>query len=214
MTERTLRNAIDLANKELRKCHDYLKDNSNAWKEVYDLKLHDASLMDSDDFTFKFEGATITFDDEYINKAFCSWCEIEYDAFIEWCDYEGIAFDKMIDRIGRTSKFYLGGLHDCSFEEVYEMTSCSFYHSLIVLENDGTIKRDETIREYNGDLDALCEDLLAIVRDMYDELTYVVDDCIKVSQYIEGFKKSQCVNFKQFVIDNWKSLVFDDCIVG
>lgn len=204
MTEKILTKAIELANKEFKKCDDLLTLNKDAWNETHDLKMHDARFMDASEFTFELNGATISFKETTIEQEFDNWCEIEYSNFKEWASENGIDLLDLLHYVGRTSQFYIGFLYNEFFSDILAGVS-DYGVTMIKLDDKGLIDYDRTMEEYDGDLDSLVDDLLLVTNNMYTDLENALDDIVKVHNYIQNFKKYQCENFFNFVVDGWQA---------
>lgn len=205
MTDAVVKNAIKLASKELIKSYNYLQENTAAWNTMHDLKMHYVAYMDASEFSFELNGATVTFSDAAINNAFQDWCSIELYNFKEvWAHENGIDVSTLLNYMCESSSFYIGGLYTEFFEDILTAVS-DFDGAMIKLNLDGGVDYNRTIKEYDGDVDALVKDLLVIANNVYSDLESVLDEIIKVHNYIKDFKEHQCENFKAYVIDTWKN---------
>lgn len=202
-----LNNAMLLADKEIQKVVDYLTMHGDAWNEFMDLKMHDANYMQADEFTFEYNNATITFNENYIQELFIRWCENEYDYFKDWCEGNCIDLKSIQSYIGRTSMFYLGNLHGENLEDILAICNDDFADSYIELTN-GKVDFTESMKNYDGDnYDDFLADLLAITNNLYDDVVGYLNDIIKVYEYIKSVKDNQCEAFKNYVHEDWLSSV-------
>lgn len=202
--EKILKYAFELANKELKKCDEYLFKNKSAWNETHDLKMYNASFMNCDKFEFELKGARVCFDDDYIENEFDFWCECEYNNFVEWQKENDIDRFELLNYIGRTSQFYIGNFYNEFFSDILA-DSTDYGKTNIILDDKGLIDYDKTLEEYDGKTTALVEDLLLVANNVYSDLDCVLGKIIKVHNYIQDFKNNQCDYFREFVIDNWKN---------
>lgn len=207
MTKKIFDTAVALANVELQKVVDYLTVHTIAWDEYTDLKMHDASFMKADEFAFELNGAKVSFDSDYIYNAFYAWCDIEMENFDNYCEEEGIDFRKLTDRVGQTSKFYIGHIHGNCLEEILDKACDVFDIDSIQLQN-GLIDINDSLNLYAGDADEMVEDLLCLVQNVYEDVTSYMEDIIKVYNYITDLKEKQCETFKEFVREDWKATAF------
>lgn len=202
MTNVILKNAIELANKEIQKTVDYLTVNDDAWNSYHDFKMHDAVFMDAEDFSFNHNGANISFDSEYIYNTFYEWCDYEMSIFNEYCSIEYIDFDGLYNQLGRTSKFYLGRIHGRDLEDILAYC-CEYYANSYIELSNGLVDIDESLKAYDGDIDEFIADLLAITDTLYDDVVEYVSDIVKIFNYIKNLKENQCDAFKEYVHEDW-----------
>lgn len=189
---------------ELDKCLAYLKESEDKWNEYMDLKLHYISYGVNCDF--EHNGATVHFDEEFLNEAFYAYCDIEYDDFIEWCREEGIEFNELRDNVGRTSSFYLGKMHN-NFKDKYIVALAEAVDEFN-MSGLGFNMVDDKIRPIleineNDDIEDIVNEMLMLTECIYENLKYKLEDIIKVYDYIHEFKENQVENFKDFVKENW-----------
>ena len=194
-----------LLNKELDKCTALLKENEDKWNEPLDLKLHDICIYD-DSCDFDYGGAHVHFTEEALQEYFELFCNTEYNFFIDWCESEGIDFDELRQSIGRTSKFYLGSMHN-NYEDKYTVALakvCDAFNMspFEVIDSDGKIVVTNYMEKEN-DVDCVITEALSLAECVYDDLKNTMDDIIKVYDYIKDFKDNQVESFKNFVEENW-----------
>ena len=203
-----------LLNRELEKCTKLLKENEEAWNEYMDLKLHDAFTTNVD---FEYHDAKVSFTDEQQSEWFNSFCYDQYELLMDWCREQGIEFNKLRDDVGQTSKFYLGILHNNENKKYLEAlceaidTNSSWIN---LTEENGVVVYDERatidgfkLYEKEFDIEQVVNDMLGYVETAYDDLNNKLEDIIKVYQYIEDVKANQVELFKEYVREQWLSLV-------
>lgn len=195
-----------LLSKELDKCTALLKEHEEKWNEPLDLKLHDICTY-GDSCDFDWCGAHIHFSEETLQNYFELFCSVEYEYFIEWCNEEDIDFEELRQSIGRTSKFYLGNMHNSmsdkytiALAEVCDAFNMSLFEAA---DNDGKIVISDYMEKYN-DVDVVISEALSLAECVYDDLKDNMDIIIKVYDYIKSFKDNQVEIFKDFVRENWK----------
>lgn len=201
-----------LLQKELDKCVQKMKDTEKKWNEYMDLKLHYASTTNP---RIEGDGYTVEFDDDKCSEMFYDFCETEYDNFLEdLMENFEIDFDELRDRVGRTSSFYLGTMHN-NYNNKYFIAlaeaSKSFNVSPLVFEQkeDGKIFFDETAsEEYTEDLEDMTTQMLYLVEDMYDELCDHLKPIETVYDIIHDFKENQVENYKEWVKEGFENGCF------
>lgn len=197
-----------LLQKELDKCFKLLKDNEEKWNNYMDLKLHYASTENVD---FEHYDAKITFDNEVQSRWFYTFCDDMYEQFLnDLMTVKGIDFKELRDKIGTTSSFYLGKLHNnekdkycCALTEASYEFATYYGNELIFSENENGIYltisddiADERIEEAVNDMLEMTEVIYSDLKDKLDEIIYVYD-------YIKDFKDNQVEYFKDYVKDTW-----------
>lgn len=195
-----------LLNKELDKCTALLKENEEKWNSPLDLKLHDICTY-GDSCDFDHNGAHVHFTEKALQDYFELFCAVEYEFFINWCDIdEGIDFEELRQSIGRTSKFYLGSMHNnyknkytVALAEVCDAFNMSLFE---VADSDGKIVVTNYMEKEN-DIDCVITEALSLAECVYEDLKNEMDDIIKVYDYIKDFKANQVECFKDFVKENW-----------
>jgi hypothetical protein len=198
-----------LLQKELDKCVQKMKDTEDKWNEYMDLKLHYASIADVD---IEGEGYTVKFDDEKCSEMFYRFCEQNYDMFIEDLKYNfDIDFYDLRDRIGSTSSFYLGKMHN-NYDNKYivalaEACTCFNVSPLdFYQDKEGRIIIDEVIsKDWTEDLEDMTNSMLELVEDMYDELCNYLKPIETVYDIIHDFKENQTEYFKEWVKDEFEN---------
>lgn len=196
-----------LLDKELDKCVTLLKETEDKWNNYMDLKLHDISYgVDCD---FEHNGAKVHFDNDYLNTAFWEYCELEFDFFTkEWCAEENIDFNDLRDSIGRTSKFYLGKLHN-NEKNKYTVALAEASQEFNFSSLEFSDKDDKIIvsTDFNDLSEQEKEDyiieMLTLIDSIYEDLQQTLNDIVKVYDYIADFKANQVENFKEYVKENW-----------
>lgn len=196
---------VRLANKEIKFVVDRLKETEHMWNEFMDLKMHDASSLCYDGYTFEYNGASVTIPQEKCIEYFDDFCRFSYEDMIEYFKENGIDFDKFIDRVGRTSSFYLTTAHNAyaekwliAIDELWDESSVS-YVDMKQLENEVVIDEvveDDYIEEFIGNL-------LEFIDTFYDEMDEKIKEIEFVYNYIKGFKDEQENAFKEFIEDTW-----------
>ena len=199
-----MRQSVDMLNGTLKECIANLKAIEHKWNEYTDLKLHDISYHGVD---IEIDGFKITASDTEFENLFQWFCEFEYDTFLEDMQERVDGFEEFIERIGRTSKFYIGGTHlDGSTEEWLRVIAyiCNDYNLSNICENvegdkitidvDESLEYFEDVEEFVGECLALVESLRIDVKEWIDNVNYMYD-------YIEDFKKNQCEYFEEYVKD-------------
>lgn len=202
MNDKTIYNkAKNLVNNELQKVVRMLEENNEKWNESTNLKLYDACTEDID---FELNGANVVFSNERQSEWFNDFCDIEYRDFMEWCSQEGIDFEKTIDRIGRTSSFYLSKYHSNNILDVlYDVCDIN-YMTFDLKVQDGLVVIDDDFEfDVADSLDELTAELLDMVNDIYDNAMHNLEDTFKLYGYISNFKENQVENFKDFVKETW-----------
>lgn len=200
-----------LLEKELQKCSEALKMNEHKWNEYMDLKLHKINYgVDCD---FELNGANIHFNEDYLNDEFYQFCDMEFESFSEWCAEELKSykdFDDIRDRVGTTSSFYLGTLHNHYADRLtvalaeavddFNMSNLGFTDrdDKIVITTDFDNMTKEELEDY-------VNEMLALAETLYDNLMYKLNDIIMVYDYIRDFKEGQVEAFKDFVQEGWKN---------
>lgn len=205
MNNTNLNLAKRLLVRELDKCTALLKENEDKWNEPLDLKLHDICTY-GDSCDFDHNGAHIHFTEETLQDYFEMFCDMEYEFFLEWCKTEGIDFRELRQSIGRTSKFYLGNMHNSmkdkytiALAEVCDAFNMSLFESA---DCDGKIVITDYTEKEN-DVDIVISEALSLAECVYEDLKDNMDIIIKVYDYIKSFKDNQVENFKDFVRENW-----------
>lgn len=205
MNNTNLNLAKRLLVRELDKCTALLKENEDKWNEPLDLKLHDICTY-GDSCDFDWCGAHIHFTEETLQEYFELFCNTEYEFFRDWCENEGIDFDELRQSIGRTSKFYLGNMHNNCIHKytVALATACDAFNMSMfdAADCDGKIVITDYTEKEN-DVDVIVSEALSLAECVYEDLKNEMDDIIKVYDYIKSFKDNQVENFKNFVEENW-----------
>lgn len=202
MNDKTIYNkAKNLVNNELQKVVRMLKENNEKWNESTNLKLYYAC---TENINFELNGANVVFSNERQSEWFDDFCDIEYQCFMDWCSEEGIDFEKTIDRIGRTSSFYLSKYHSNNILDVlYDVCDIN-YMTFNLKMQDGLVVIDDYFEfDVTDSLDELTAELLDMVNDIYDNAMYNLEDTFKLYDYISNFKENQVENFKDFVKETW-----------
>lgn len=202
MNDKTIYNkAKNLVNNELQKVVRMLEENNEKWNESTNLKLYYAC---TEDINFELNGANVVFSNERQSEWFDDFCDIEYQCFMDWCSEEGIDFEKTIDRIGRTSSFYLSKYHSNNILDVlYDVCDIN-YMTFNLKMQDGLVVIDDNFEfDVTDSLDELTAELLDMVNDIYDNAMYNLEDTFKLYDYISNFKENQVENFKDFVKETW-----------
>lgn len=192
------------ANEELKKVTDYIKEHEDMF-DMHDLKLHDVSYYCYADMEKDFPLCYAEEDYRY----FETFCDCEYDNFIEWCNEHDIDLEKMIDRIGRTSKFYLHKWHHSDIdvmlytiiEDLKGWSACQYY----TIEYGQIIATD--IDEYEEDTMYY---LSYIAEELYTDFLNSIADMIEVYEYIKGFKENQVEYFKDFLYGYEEQLSYEE----
>ena len=206
MTNVIFNNVVSLANKKLKKVTTYLEFNEDAWNCYHDFKMRNAFCMDSEEFTFRHNGATVSFDSDYLYRMFYDWCDCELSTFYDCCNYDGIDFKGLYDQVGRTNKFYIGKIHGEGLEGILEKCSDNYANSYIAI-TDGCIDVKQSIDNYDGCVDEFIEDLLIMIDSIYEDVTTYVDDIIKIYEYIKNLKENQCETFREYVQQGWLNML-------
>lgn len=171
--------------------------NREVW-DMMDLKMHDASFK--------------AYELDKIDE-FSDWCSFSYDAFEEWImDTVGGRFDEWINRIGRTSKFYLGTFDrnvNGRFGVVDGWSCCWFLDNLIsgyacMSDYFDINGKGEIVAVYFRDYDedevkCALEDFEEIVDRLMDEWNEYKRDYIKIYDYIKDSKEHQVEYFLEFI---------------
>lgn len=202
MNDKTIYNkAKNLVNNELQKVVRMLEENNEKWNESTNLKLYYAC---TENINFELNGANVVFSNERQSEWFDDFCDIEYQCFMDWCSEEGIDFEKTIDRIGRTSSFYLSKYHSNNILDVlYDVCDIN-YMTFNLKMQDGLVVIDDYFEfDVTDSLDELTAELLDMVNDIYDNAMYNLEDTFKLYDYISNFKENQVENFKDFVKETW-----------
>lgn len=192
------------ANEELKKVTDYIEEHADMF-DMHDLKLHDVSYYIYSEMEKDFPLCYAEVDYGY----FETFCNIEYDEFINWCEEHDINFDKMIDRVGRTSKFYLHKWNHSDkdvmlytiIEDLKDWCACQYY----TIENGQIIATD--IEEYEEDTMYY---LSYVAEELYNDFIKAIADMIEVYEYIKGFKKNQVEYFKDFLYGFEEQLSYEE----
>lgn len=192
------------ANDELKKVTEYIEEHRDMF-DMHDLKLHDVSYYIYRDMEKDFPLCYAEEDYGY----FETFCENEYDLFIEWCNEHDIDFEKMIDRVGRTSKFYLHKWHNSDIdimlytiiEDLKDWCACQYY----TIEYGQIIATD--IEEYEEDTMYY---LSYIAEELYIDFLNAIADMIEVYEYIKCFKENQVECFKNFMYGYEEQLSYEE----
>ena len=202
MNDKTIYNkAKNLVNNELQKVVKMLEENNEKWNESTNLKLYYAC---TEDINFELNGANVVFSNERQSEWFNDFCDIEYQYFMDWCSEEGIDFDKTIDRIGRTSSFYLSKYHSNNILDVlYDVCDINYMTFNLKMQDGLVVIDDDFEFDVTDSLDELTAELLDMVNDIYDNAMYNLEDTFKLYDYIIDFKENQIENFKDFVKETW-----------
>jgi hypothetical protein len=192
-------------NKALKKALDNLKECQYKWGEAIDLKLHDASYVD----TIEVDGATIKLDNDKASDLFCWFCDDSYTFFKEdLLEEKGIDFEEFIGRVGRTSKFFVGGGNydyapfDILCEFCYDLSTSSIGIDTGSFEID----RNTSI-EWFEDIEDYCNELICLTEAIEEDTANFIDKVNYVWDYIDDFKKNQVENFKEFCLNNLRETI-------
>lgn len=197
-TDDIVKLAKELCEKEIERTKTLLKDNEEKWNEYMDLKLHDCAVID--DLEIEKKGVKVTVNNVY-ETFFDTFCEVSYQQFLDDCSMEGIVFNDLRDNVGRTSKFYLGNLHDSTtymgvlqeFSSVVVLSSLQFKYDnntktyIIQFEDENNISETEV------------EEMLLITKCVYSEIEDALADIITVYNFIKDFKDNQVEIYKDFI---------------
>lgn len=195
-----------LLQKELDKCFKLLKDNEEKWNDYMDLKLHYACTENVD---FEHYDAKITFDNEVQSRWFYTFCDDMFEQFLNnLMTDKGIDFKELRDNIGRTSRFYLGKLHNTEKDKYScALAKASYEFSITNLEfnedENGIHFIDNDLSGYEEDIEDTVNGMLALAETMYDDLKDKLDEIIYVYDYIKDFKDNQVEYFKDYVKETW-----------
>lgn len=191
---------------ELDKCLDLLKENEEKWNEYMDLKLHDIRYSDCN-CDFELNGATVHFNEEYLNDEFYNFCEIEYDEFIEWCkEFAHVDFNELRDNVGRTSSFYLGTLHNnCADKYIVALAEAVDEFNMSGLDFKMVGEKIRPILEWNDytTIEDVVNEMLLLSEYLYNRLKNKLDKIVMVYDYINNVKDNQIDDFKEFVREEW-----------
>lgn len=190
--------AKDLCEKEIQRTITLLKDNEEKWNEYMDLKLHDCAFIDS--LAIEKNGVNITVNNVY-ETFFDIFCEESYQQFLEDCRIErGIDFNELRDYVGRTSKFYLGNLHDNDYISILQEYSYDFNASSFEVKYDNVTGKyiikftdDDNIEE------SVVAEMLQVSKSIYNDINNALVDIIAVYQFIADFKNNQVKLYKDFI---------------
>lgn len=192
------------ANEEVKKVVDFIKANDDMF-DTHDLKLHDVSYYCYKDMEDEFPLCYAETDYGY----FEIFCNCEYDEFMDWCAEHNINFDKIIDRVGRTSQFYLHKWHDRDIDymlyNIVNDIDC-WYRCDYINFTDGVITSTD-IETYEEET---METLLYFVEDFYDDFMKAIEDMVEVYEYIKGFKENQVEYFKDFLYGYEEQLAYEE----
>lgn len=188
---------LNLANGEIERVKQYLKDNENALFTMHDLKLHDVSYYLFDDFGTDFPLTSANYNSDDI---FNFYCQCTFDIFNECvksdCEQD---FETLAHYIGRTSKFYLNDFsdRDNAIFDLFNDFSDRYLWGKIDIDDDEKII-------VVGESDATA-DFITFINDFY---SYVGGRCypfIKCYETIEAFKENQVDSFKEFISCNYET---------
>lgn len=203
-----MKNKILLANKEIEKVVNFLKENIKAFNYM-NLKLHDVSY-----YCYREMEKDFPLLEEEVGEYnyFYLFCEQEYDFFEEDLKENfKIDFCKMRHQLGRTSSFYLHDqktiditVNGFNFDNTIHNLIYNFYSSSVYLEDyfkkDGTIDIDKVstddFKEYE---EVITDELDYIIKELYKDFNTYVEDIITVYNYIKDFKDNQVETFKEFL---------------
>lgn len=184
-----------------------LKAIDNKWQEPIDLKLHDAAMLNEID---RGEGYKLILEPELHGKLFDEFCMNEFDYFEHFMrDNHHIDFEEFIHRIGRTSKFYVGGFsYDSRSATPYTDLLAFISYDFNIAENIITSEKDDKITvhaedsfDYFEDVHEYCYDCLAIAENLKLDVQEWIDKVNCMYSYISTFKHEQESNFAEFVVD-------------
>lgn len=197
-TDNIVKLSKELCEKEIARTIKLLKDNENKWNKYMDLKLHNCASIDN--VEIEKDGLKITVNNVY-ETFFSTFCDVQYQQFLDDCGTEGIIFNDLRDNVGRTSKFYLGKLHESKtyigvlqeYASSLELSSLQFNYDantrtyMIHFEDENNISETEV------------EEMLLITKCVYNEIEDALADIITVYNLIDGFKKNQVEIYKDFI---------------
>ena len=198
------------------KIKKYIDENKSVF-EYKDLKLYEAScpqfVKGSEDATWLVEIAEKIGDNNYMDE-FYFMCEQEYDCFLDWMKEEGIEDNRQY--IGRTSTFKLVPSHeflsydygdniDFDRESVDTFINNEYngYTDIYYVLNDNGFIDSELLRKFCADSDnnieQLKEDMEAFIEQGYNDFLSLVEDVVKVHEYIQGIKDNQCSILRDYI---------------
>lgn len=197
-TDEIVRLSKELCEKEIARTITLLKDNEDKWNEYMDLKLHDCALIDN--VEIEKDCISITVNNVY-ETFFDSFCRDSYENFLDDCGYNKIVFDKLRDNVGRTSKFYLGKLHDAkTYMNVLQDFSCALGESSLQFNYDANTHTYVIhFEDENNISETEVEEMLLITKCVYSEIKDALADIITVYNLIDDFKKNQVEIYKDFI---------------
>lgn len=197
-TDDIVKLAKELCEKEIARTITLLKDNEEKWNKYMDLKLHDCASIDN--VEIEKGRIKITVNNVY-ETFFDSFCADSYENFLDDCGYEKIVFDELRDNVGRTSKFYLGNLHDSkTYIEVLQDFSCVLGESSLQFKYDAnTHSYMIHFEDENNISESEVEEMLLITKCIYSEIEDALADIIKVYNLIKDFKDNQVEIYKDFI---------------
>lgn len=189
-------------------CNRIVRDSSYIWENHTSLKLHDA-YYDSDWICeTACEKLGYHYDSENVNTAFYGFCEQEYDLFLDYLAGQNIDFEENIDRIGRTSSFYISPFHGMSELEILDFLEDRLiggYPVSNLVDEHGILPFTTYGEQWIG----IFEDLRTFPDMIRDELeVYRV-----IADELYQFKKYQIDSFKDYIdcnIDCYFDPVTDD----
>lgn len=198
------------------KIKKYINENKSVF-EYKDLKLHEASrplfVKDNEDATWLVEIAEKIGDSNYMD-GFYFMCEQEYNFFLEWMEEEGIEDNRQYIRHTSTFKlvpsrdflsYNYGDNVDFDRESVdtfinNEYNGCTDIYC--VLDDDGFID-NELLRKFcadsDNDIEQLKEDMEAFIEQGYNDFLSLMEDVVKVHEYIQGIKDNQCSILRDYI---------------
>jgi hypothetical protein len=197
-TDDIVKLAKELCEKEIARTITLLKDNEDKWNEYMDLKLHDCAVIDT--LEIEKNGINITVNNVY-KTFFSTFCDIQEQQFLDDCGYNKIVFDELRDNVGRTSKFYLGKLHDSkTYMNVLQDFSCALGESSLQFKYDAnTHSYMIHFEDENNISEAEVEEMLLITKCIYSEIEDALADIITVYNLIDNFKNNQVEIYKEFI---------------
>lgn len=198
------------------KIKKYISENKSVF-EYKDLKLHEASCPQftkgNEDATWLVEIAEKIGDNNYMDE-FYFMCEQEYNCFLEWMKQEGIEDNRQY--IGSTSTFKLvpsrdflsydyGDNVDFDRESIDSFINNEYngYTDIYYALDDNGFIDSELLRKFcadsDNDIEQLKEDMEAFIEQGYNDFLSLMEDVVKVHEYIQGIKDNQCSILRDYI---------------